>query len=218
MPALFAYLIALGILLGGGYGALNWLAAPEPVKVAAKAKPKSSSDDHASPQVTATQASPPAPKDSDQAAANSNDRPSSLQSEARVASEPGAQPQTPVAEDQKNRSANAGAPTDETRQHAEALPEEKQEASQPPEAAPPVSASDQSAVSATTVTAAPAPAAKRARRLHLRQASSRSEMGRERRALAVMTLRTIEFPDGRRVNVLVPYRGPERALAFQPDE
>ena len=40
MPALFAYLIAIGLLLGGGYGALNWLAAPEPVKVLRKVKPK----------------------------------------------------------------------------------------------------------------------------------------------------------------------------------
>lgn len=41
MPALFSYLVAVGLLLGGGYGALSWLAAPEPVKLAAKAKPKS---------------------------------------------------------------------------------------------------------------------------------------------------------------------------------
>ena len=40
MPALFAYLIAVTLLLGGGYGALNWLATPEPVKVVAKATPK----------------------------------------------------------------------------------------------------------------------------------------------------------------------------------
>jgi hypothetical protein len=33
-----------------------------------------------------------------------------------------------------------------------------------------------------------------------------------------MTLRTIEFADGRRVTRLVPYRGPERALAYEPDE
>ena len=33
-----------------------------------------------------------------------------------------------------------------------------------------------------------------------------------------MTLRTIEFPDGRRVTQLFPYRGGERAMAFEPDE
>jgi hypothetical protein len=33
-----------------------------------------------------------------------------------------------------------------------------------------------------------------------------------------MTLRTIEFPDGRRITQLIPYRGGERALAFQPED
>jgi hypothetical protein len=37
MPALFAYLVAIGLLLGGGYGALTWLAAPEPLRVVTKA-------------------------------------------------------------------------------------------------------------------------------------------------------------------------------------
>jgi hypothetical protein len=56
-------------------------------------------------------------------------------------------------------------------------------------------------------------AAKIPRRQHLRQAIGRSEP-----ALALMTLRTIEFSDGRRVSQLIPYRGPERALAPWPDE
>jgi hypothetical protein len=33
-----------------------------------------------------------------------------------------------------------------------------------------------------------------------------------------MTLRTIEFPDGRRVTQLIPYRSGGRVLAFQPDD
>jgi hypothetical protein len=33
-----------------------------------------------------------------------------------------------------------------------------------------------------------------------------------------MTLRTIEFPDGRRVTQLIPYRNGGRLLAFQPDD
>ena len=40
MPALLAYLVAVALLLGGGYGALSWLATPEPLKVVAKATPK----------------------------------------------------------------------------------------------------------------------------------------------------------------------------------
>ena len=36
----------------------------------------------------------------------------------------------------------------------------------------------------------------------------------EKRQLALMTLRTIEFSDGRRMTQLIPYRGRERAMAF----
>ena len=60
MAALFAYLIAVGLLLGGGYGALSWLGTPEPVKVVAKAKPSpppSQTVPVAAP--TSAQASPP---------------------------------------------------------------------------------------------------------------------------------------------------------------
>jgi hypothetical protein len=39
----------------------------------------------------------------------------------------------------------------------------------------------------------------------------------ERRALALMTLRTIEFPDGRRATMLIPYRDNRRAMAVDPD-
>ena len=65
MPALFAYLIAVTLLLGGGYGALSWLATPEPVKVVAKVTPKPPSPHYAdnsslgSTQANAPQVSPP---------------------------------------------------------------------------------------------------------------------------------------------------------------
>jgi hypothetical protein len=100
MPALFAYLLAVCIFLGGGYGALNWLATPEPAKVTVSAKP-----------------TPP-------------------------------------------RSAKV--------------------------------------YDATT---------------HSKQANKHSPG----KALELMTLRTIEFPDGHRVTQLLPYRKREQALAFQPD-
>jgi hypothetical protein len=45
----------------------------------------------------------------------------------------------------------------------------------------------------------------------LRQAHS------EKPALALMTLRTIAFPDGRRITQLIPYRNGEPALEFPPD-
>jgi hypothetical protein len=38
MPALFAYLLAVCIFLGGGYGPLDWLATPEPTRVTVSAK------------------------------------------------------------------------------------------------------------------------------------------------------------------------------------
>jgi hypothetical protein len=45
MPALFGYLCALCLLLGGGYGALSWLAAPETAHVVTKT-PKSKQRSH----------------------------------------------------------------------------------------------------------------------------------------------------------------------------
>jgi hypothetical protein len=89
MPALFAYLIAVGLLLGGGYGALSWLAAAEPIKVVAKAKskPPSPPHDEANAEPASSSASPPeavrseenalAIDNSDHAAAASSDQPPS---------------------------------------------------------------------------------------------------------------------------------------------
>jgi len=219
LPALFAYLIAVGLLLGGGYGALSWLAAPEPepVKVAAKMKPRPPRHDEAGLQVTsqrsavasASDAGSSSPGNSDQGAsagltdqtaADPNGQSSSRQSgpgmatmEAEV-SEP--------ARDQQSRSADAGA----------SLPDARQKVEQPAPAASPVLSSNQP----TTATAAVA--TKAVKRSHLRQAGSHPKRPAETRALVAMTLRTIEFADGRRVTRLIPYRSPERAMAFEPDE
>src|ERR1700732_4831085 len=66
MPALFAYLIALGLLLGTGYAALNWLAQGEPAKVAAKAKPKAKLQPaYQAPSQEVAEATPPASNKSD---------------------------------------------------------------------------------------------------------------------------------------------------------
>ena len=217
MPALFAYLIAVGLLLGGGYGALSWLAAPEPVKVAAKMKPRPPRHDEAGLQVTsqrsavasASDAGSSSPGNSDQGAsagltdqtaADPNGQSSSRQSgpgmatmEAEV-SEP--------ARDQQSRSADAEA----------SLPDARQKVEQPAPAASPVLSSNQP----TTATAAVA--TKAVKRSHLRQAGSHPKRPAETRALVAMTLRTIEFADGRRVTRLIPYRSPERAMVFEPDE
>jgi hypothetical protein len=215
MPLLFAYLIAVGILLGGGYGALSWLAAPEPVKVAAKArsKPPPHHDYRrdaygGSAEPTAVAASdsaaiPPAVSNSDRAPSTAHVDAPSPRTDVAV-SEQGAQEEAsrPVL-DQQGRSA-AEAPD------AEKRPAPTTEGQQPQQAAEqPAQASSPSPAShGNRQTAAKIP-----KRQHPRQANGRSEP-----ALALMTLRTIEFSDGRRVSQLIPYRGPERAPAPWPDE
>jgi hypothetical protein len=204
MPALFAYLIAVGLLLGGGYGALNWLAAPEPVKIVAKAKPKPPPHHEASSEATSFATSSSAINDGDQVASGSNHPSSSAQIEASVAaSEQGAQPQSSgPSQAQQGGAANAEVSSAEA----------KQEVRPPVPAVSPVLANN--ARPAVSAAAFPATAARPVKRSHPRQASRRSE----RSTLALMTLRTIEFADGRRVTQLIPYRNGERALAFPPDE
>jgi hypothetical protein len=206
LPALFAYLIAVCLLLGGGYGALSWLAAPEPVKVEVKVKPRPPKHDEAGveanspagPVASTADAASSSAGDSDQAAAVSNGQGPSGQSGPGTGAM-GAQVSEPAG-DQQNRSAEAS-PTDA-----------KQEVRRTGQAASPISPSNQQTTVAT------APARNPVKRPHLRQAVSHSEKPAEKRGLAVMTLRTIEFADGRRVTRLIPYRSPERALAFDPDE
>lgn len=142
MPALFAYLIAVALLLGGGYGALSWLAAPEPVKVVAKATPKP----------------PPAPPHYDEASsvagsgANSFEAPSAnvgtnqappASNEQPPPRQPGpggiaaqeqlAQPHVPEpAKDRYDRSATAEVSSERVKQHAEARVQDiKQDVKQP---------------------------------------------------------------------------------------
>jgi hypothetical protein len=234
MPALFAYLIAVALLLGGGYGALSWLAAPEPVKVAVREKPKLPSRDEAklearsfdtkSSEASSSEASALARNDSDRAASGPlasgpSQPPSSPQAgPAAAATEKGAQatgPGTQMAASQPSEPAqdHQDAPANTEMARAEI----DQPVETPPQAvAPAPPAGQQSALS-------PATLAKAVRQRHPRQASGRSEKpGIEKSGLAVMTLRTIEFPDGRRVTRLIPYRSAPyrsaRALTFDPYE
>ena len=204
MPALFAYLLAVGLLLGGGYGALSWLAAPEPVKVVVKAKPKQPPRDEASSEATSFKTSSLAINDRDHAV-SANDPPSPARSEARVApSEQGAEPES-----------SEPASAQQSRVKAEvSSAEAQQEVRQPALAALPVSASNAQAA-ATSPPGVAATTARPAKRPHARLASGGHS---EKSRLALMTLRTIEFPDGRRVTQLIPYRNGGRLLAFQPDD
>jgi hypothetical protein len=204
MPALFAYLIAMGLLLGGGYGALNGLAAPEPIKAAAKAKPKPPPRYAASPEASPSEPNFLSINDGDHATSDTNIH--SPSPRARMeASEQGtrAMPLTPP-QDEQSRSADKVFSPPEPKQHAEVSPvnDATQGAAHPAQAASSTSANKQPA-SASTAAAAPPKPVKRT----LRQASRHFE----KPALALMTLRTIEFPDGRRATQLIPYRG-EHAL------
>jgi hypothetical protein len=94
MPARFAYVMAVGLFLVGGYGALSWLAAPEPVKIVAKAKPKPPPHYEASSEVTSLETSSSTINDDGQVTSGSNHPASSAQTEASVAaSQQSAQPQ-----------------------------------------------------------------------------------------------------------------------------
>jgi hypothetical protein len=224
MPALFAYLIALGLLFGTGYGALNWLAQPEPVKVAAKAKPKSKSPPYQAPSQEVAEATPPASKSDDSSPASkpsvndhdgaslSIDRQTPPQAQPSTAA---AQPSAAAADRQATppeaaapapaiRSANAEISfdeakrsSDETRRSAELSIKPAVRADQP--------RTSQTRTSQTDVSSAPEANDRTPKRSHSRQAGSHGE----RRALAVMTLRTIEFPDGRRITQLIPLGGGE---------
>jgi hypothetical protein len=213
MPALFAYLIAVGLLLGGGYGALSWLAAPEPVKVVAKAKPRPPSPVHytgnyqADPEPAATQ--PPTPErsrpepgsqgvgDSESIKTAANDQPASPQPQAGVASA-----QAEVSGPARLSKAEISS--------VEAGHEAKQEEKQPAQTVPPVSPGNAHSAASTGSAAA----ARTVSRPHPRQAGHHSE----KHGLALMTLRTVEYPDGRRVSQLIPYRSSERSPTFEPNE
>lgn len=219
MPALFVYLIAVGLLLGGGYGALSWLGAPEPAKVvAAKAKPKPTPHYEANPEAASSEASSsaesvsePSSSARDSAASGASEQPPSLRPQVNLAAgEQGAKAEVSgPAQDQQSRSAIAEVSPAEPSQHAEAAPAEDaaQEATHPAQAVPSVSPNKQQITASTAAVSV----AKPMKRPHLRQAHS------EKPALALMTLRTIEFSDGRRITQLIPYHNGEPALEFPPD-
>jgi hypothetical protein len=203
MPALFAYMIAIGLLLGGGYGALSWLAAPEPVKVVTKARPKPSPHYEAS-----SQESSPA-----NAMPSASEASSSINSRDAGSSGVDRGDAPTVGSSDQPPSPPASAMDGSLAASAEATPAEAgQEIRQRAATAPPPKTAHITPSTAIATAAKPQPPS------HPRQTSSRSKKAAERPALVLMRLRTIEFPDGRRVTQLIPYRSGERALAFQLDQ
>jgi hypothetical protein len=211
MPALFAYLIAVGLLLGGGYGALSWLAAPEPVKVVAKAKPQPHSEANrstasvvaGSAQTSSNGNAAIAPSDSDKAASASNNQAPSTGSEVTTSRETQPEASSPAA-DLHLRAAHDVGPL---QQNSQTQLVEHRPA--PAAAVPPISSDHPPMASSPSS----APGAKMVKRSQLREANRLPERHAEKRRLILMTLRTIQYPDGRRVSRLLPYRGSRQALA-----
>lgn len=206
MPALFAYLLALCLLLGGGYGALNWLGEAEPVKVAAKANLKAKSSRQAltaaETNLTTTSLDAAAPGETSSPAQAGNAVVATIDSpaphEAETFVEPpvgqGAQPKL------KARSAYGEIPSDEAGRASQAAFGFSKPAS--------------FRAVATSIPPPPDSAARSLKQAQGRQAGSRPQQ----RKLELMTLRTIEFSDGRRVTRLIPHRARARALVFASEE
>jgi hypothetical protein len=212
MPSLFADLIALGLLLGGGYGALTWLAAPEPVKVVAKARPTPRPHFDEASRETAAEPS----RQEAQKASPETTSPETAAQSGQVAvgsSQPSVAPPSEVntASTEKGAQAEVSAPTQtqvSEPAHVQQSPAVSAAVS-PAEIAPvPERAQPAQAASTGNQAAASAAAAKtvKPKRPHQQRLASRSE----KPALALMTLRTIEFPDGHRVTQLLPYRDGDR--------
>jgi|GEM_PF-6003969 len=236
MPALFAYLLVVGLLLGGGYGAMSWLAEPAPIKVAVKTRPKPPSPMHytANYKADPEPATAPSPasgdsrtepatqgtSDGDRAGAVSKDPPAPTRSEQDAAASgpltrtraAQASVSAPAQQDQPSSSVKAEAsPVDAKPEIKEAKVEENKQLH-------PVEARRTTGDTETTADAAPAKAASHTRQRQARRHPAQAGHSSEKRGLALMTLRTIEYPDGRRVSQLIPYRGDSHALASGPDE
>ena len=185
MPALAAYLIALCLLLGGGYGALNWLAtAPTVTHVVPRVKLKSnppayeqhSETPHAISSANALDVGAAEPKISeadDRAPVSSISRPGTTEAGGTLSGDRRVDNGDPATA-QRIQSANGKLVANEV-----------------------------------------APKSNRTFSARGKAASRPQQAARsDKRQLVLMTLRTIQFPDGRQTTQLIPYRGRTRVLAF----
>lgn len=198
MPALVAYLTAICIFLGGGYAGLLWLATADgpPVHVS-KAAPKPSKAEAAAPVIPATEQTAPVPQPVPRATAKAAER--------KPAEQAKADPELSGAAPMPAADAELAAPSDKRLDaRAEAVSGDR-----------PVQATDPASVSAIPAAKPETPATKKpaARATKPRTASRVAS-----RAPVRMILRTIEFPDGRREQVLVPMKGMRHAGRFADDD
>jgi hypothetical protein len=288
MPALFTYLIAITLLIGGGYGGLSWLAAPDPTKIASNApqKPSPPHPDMRQLQSTATDPAPQPSRSEPVSTGSSDEKAGSNDSNEK---QPSPQPESgavrgrqaeveasaPV-QDRPSPPANVQAsrgremePRNLAPRNLESRNEVRQSAGKGRGNTPSVQVNKQTGKMALAARGdaqapgnPPVGAAKTAKPRHVRDTGAdrsgdhndaewrdRAEAEQDRdsaglrfagpryrgqreyprdRGFALMTLRTIEFPDGRRVSQLLPYRwmphhisphpGGDRFPPFEPDE
>jgi hypothetical protein len=150
-----------------------------------------------------------AASDNDKAASASNDQPPS---EVAVANHPEADQNAPA------ESSSPATPRQIRSARAELAPVEQQPPAGQPDPQTAAALKQLPPATPKIASAASPEATKTLKRPHLRQANRQPEKPAAKRRLALMILRTIQYPDGRRVSQLLPYRGGRRALAFAPDD
>lgn len=189
MPALLAYLVSLVVFIGTGYGALQWLAAPVPVRTVAVAKnvppkvPKPDVKNHVSETPAAIKSEGEAPPPG-----------------ARAAAVDAVSPEEPVITREQKNELDAPA-------YARPITESKPS----PSAAP--------VLTPVAANIAPEPVFRSELQPRPRREVARREPKSHQasRPLQLMTLRTIEFADGHRETRLLPYRGHREVLAMDHD-
>ena len=196
MPALFGYLCALCLLLSGGYGALSWLAAPEPAHVATKtSKAKQRPYDA---QAEIPRPTGPAASLYRSTECSNSDKMISSQFNCQRCLKPkkgGQRLIWAIGPKPRRLSLNVHRPLNRHRKLAA-----KSRPTRPSELEKELPSTEVSARGKSD-------------RPRSQRTSHRSE-----RKLILMTMRTIRFPDGRQVTRLIPYRGRERVLAFSANE
>lgn len=188
MPALAAYLIALCLLLGGGYGALNWLAAaPSATHVAPRAKPKSN---------------PPAYE--------LNSETTHAISSANAIDVGVAEPTISKADDNRPPVSSISRPG--VTEAGGALSGDRRVDKGDPATAQRVQSANGKVVANEV-----APKSNRTfstRGKAVKPSHPQQATRSDKRQLILMTLRTIQFPDGRQATQLIPYRSRGRILAL----
>jgi hypothetical protein len=233
MPALFGYLVALVLLLGGGYAGLQWLGSPDVSthqrmgeKPAAKNVPKKTEQAEKTEQsefnaakTIAKATAVPGEADTHEGNASEtvsrpgdpasgvNDDTAAAARKDDVAATRGASPLTSEPEPRPAKPAAASAEASGDAQHKDDA-KQKDDARVKDIAGTPQQSEPRSAEPGVKSAKQDRRQAKRQERPHLRSSRSR---------LVMMYLRTIEFPDGHREQQLLPIRRARR-MAVEADD